>query len=69
MDDQDEGLRPVTEDSDLLVLIESAQELSDISQESAIANDRYIVSKTRMQMKRTSMHNKTTWSELQQFDK
>ena len=49
--------------------MEVAQEFSEHFQESATANDRYLVSKTRMQMKRYCMNNETIWAELQQFDK
>ena len=58
----------VPEDLDLLVLIEPTQDFSDISQDSATANDRYLVSKTRMQLKRYSAYSDTTLAELQQFD-
>ena len=53
---------------DLLVLIEPTQDFSNISQDSATANDWYLVSKTRMQLKRYSAYSMTTLDELPQFD-
>ena len=53
-------------DSDLLVLIEA--EPQAISQDSTTANDHYLVSKTRLQMKRHCMTSEAAWAEVKQFD-
>ena len=49
-------------------MTEVAQDFSEISQESATTNDRYIVSKMRMQMMMYRMESDEVRAELQQFD-
>ena len=63
-----EGLRPGTGETDYSSGRKWLRN-SVISQESATANDRYLVSKMRMQMMRYCMEDETVLAELQQFDK
>ena len=50
------------------LLVLEVQEPIEVSQESATANDRYLVSRTRMRMKSDCVGDNVLQAELQQFD-